>query len=157
MQHKKCLYLEMRFISREMYICFVMTFVEGKCTLYNLMTCDTYLQKLIDHVGFRDNFCEERSEKRCAHKFTYNVRNALRQTRTVCDDPTSWSSICDDPLVVLIFNLWWSWWRPDLQLGVSAILKQRLKYECVMFATQRDGCKMANTFQHLVKAWNSSI
>ena len=113
-----------------MYICFVMTFVEGKCTLYNLMTCNTYLQKLIDHVGFRDNFCEERSEKRCAHKFTYNVRNALRQTRTVCDDPRC----------------------PDLQFGVSAILKQRLKYECVMFATQRDGCKMANTFQHLVKA-----
>ena len=41
---------------------------------------------------------------------------------------------------------------PDLQFGVSAILKQRLKYECVMFATQRDGCKMGNVFQHLVKA-----
>ena len=108
-----------------------MTFVVRKCTLYNLMTCNTSPAKLVDHVEFRDNFCEEeRSEKRCAHKFTYNVRNAL--------------SGKPEPSVMIL--------RPDLQFGVSAILKQRLKYECVMFATQRDECKVANTFQHLVKA-----
>ena len=62
------------------------------------------MQQLVDHVGFRDNFCEEGSEKRCAHKFTYNVRNALRQTRTVCDDPIFFLGQSDDPMSR--FSIW---------------------------------------------------
>ena len=84
---------------------------------------------LLIMLGFVTIFVR-RGARGGAHKFTYNVRNALSGK---------------PELSVMIL-------RPDLQFGVSAILKRRLKYECVMFATQRDGCKMANTFQHLVKA-----